>query len=272
MKKQIKVLLTLFIMGIGVVKAEKGENTGALVDIETTMGPIQIKLYDDTPAHRDNFIKLAEEGYYNGMLFHRVIKDFMVQTGDPESIDADSTKMLGSGGPGYQIEAEIVYPRHYHKYGALAAARTSDNVNPERKSSGSQFYIVTGNKFSEQQLEGLAYRQTMNKRQDYFNNLVRKNESKIKELQSAGNKVALDALRDELIKETESNVPEEPLSEEMRQDYTTIGGTPHLDGQYTVFGEVTKGMETVEKIQNSPTGRADRPKDDIKILSVKVEK
>ena len=120
---------------------------GPVVDIKTSVGDIKVKLYDDTPRHRDNFLKLVKDGYYNGVLFHRVIKDFMVQTGDPGSVNADSTAMLGIGGPDYQIDAEILYPKHYHKYGALAAARTGDDMNPERKSSGSQFYIVTGRKY-----------------------------------------------------------------------------------------------------------------------------
>lgn len=279
MKKRILTLIGIVALAFCGVKAQDNnvmnkENevpAGPVVDIVTNLGTIQVKLYDDTPKHRDNFLKLAREGFYDGVLFHRVIKDFMVQTGDPQSVGADSTQMLGSGGPGYQIDAEILYPKHYHKYGALAAARTGDAINPERKSSGSQFYIVTGNKYTEQQLEGMGDRQTMNRRQEYFNNLCRQNEQKIRDLQNANDKQALEDLRQQLIKETEEHVKVEPLPEQLRQDYTTIGGTPHLDGQYTVFGEVLKGMDVVEKIQNAATGRADRPKEDIKILSTKVE-
>ncbi len=272
MKKIVITLIAFITMALNVAQAQKEIPEGPVVEIKTTLGDILVKLYDDTPKHRDNFLKLVNDKFYDGVLFHRVIKDFMVQTGDPESVNADSTKMLGSGNPGYTIDAEILYPKYYHKYGALAAARTGDNVNPERRSSGSQFYIVTGNKFTGQQLDAIAQRQTMNKRQAYFNDLCLKNEAKIRDLQKAGDRVALDAYRDELIKETEANVKEEPLPEEMRQDYTTIGGTPHLDGQYTVFGEVLKGMDTVEKIQNAETGRADRPKQDIKIISAKIIK
>ncbi len=272
MKKIVITLMSILAMAVNGAKAQDTIPAGPVVDIETNLGTIKVKLYDDTPKHRDNFLKLVNDGYYNGVLFHRVIKDFMVQTGDPNSVDADSTTMLGSGGPGYQIDAEILYPKHYHKYGALAAARTGDAVNPERKSSGSQFYIVTGNKYTDQQLEGMGDRQTMAKRQEYFNNLCRQNEQKIRDLQAANNKEALEDLRQQLIKETEEHVKGEPLPEKMRQDYTTIGGTPHLDGQYTVFGEVLDGMDVVEKIQNAETGRADRPKTDIKILSTKVEK
>lgn len=246
--------------------------SGPVVDIKTTAGDIKVKLYDDTPKHRDNFLKLVNEGYYNGVLFHRVIKDFMVQTGDPESVKADSTAMLGSGGPGYQIDAEIKYPAHYHKYGALAAARSGDNVNPERKSSGSQFYIVTGRKYTDAQLDNMAERNVGERRQAYFRNLCKEYDSQIRSLMEAKNDTALEELRQELIKKTEEAVPVEPMPEQMREDYKNLGGTPHLDGTYTVFGEVLSGMDTVEKIQNAETGRADRPKEDIRILSMSIEK
>lgn len=246
--------------------------SGPVVDIKTTAGDIKVKLYDDTPKHRDNFLKLVNEGYYNGVLFHRVIKDFMVQTGDPESVKADSIAMLGSGGPGYQIDAEIKYPAHYHKYGALAAARSGDNVNPERKSSGSQFYIVTGRKYTDAQLDNMAERNVGERRQAYFRNLCKEYDSQIRSLMEAKNDTALEELRQELIKKTEEAVPVEPMPEQMREDYKNLGGTPHLDGTYTVFGEVLSGMDTVEKIQNAETGRADRPKEDIRILSMSIEK
>lgn len=243
---------------------------GPVVDIRTTMGDIKVKLYDDTPLHRDNFLKLAKEGFYDGVLFHRVIKDFMIQTGDPKSKDADSTAMLGAGDPGYTIEAEFRYPTHYHKYGALAAARTGDQFNPERRSSGSQFYIVTGKKYQARQLEQMFAQQLNEQRQDYFRKLVTENREKIESLQKADDKEALEALRQELIKQTEENVKAD-IPENIVKDYETVGGTPFLDGQYTVFGEVIEGMDTVEKIQNVETGSADRPKEDVKVISITVE-
>lgn len=245
--------------------------SGRIVDIETTAGPIKILLYDATPKHRDNFIRLASEGYYDGVLFHRVIKDFMVQTGDPESKNAEPGKMLGSGDPGYTIEAEIDYPRFFHKYGALAAARTGDQVNPERRSSGSQFYIVTGNKYTPRQMEAMAQRMADQERQTYFRGLQKKHAEEIKALYAAHDSTGLENLRQRMIAETEATVKPQPLPEAVTEAYTTIGGTPHLDGQYTVFGEVLEGMETVEKIQNAPTDRGDRPTEDIRVIKVTVE-
>lgn len=243
---------------------------GPVVDIETSMGPIKVKLYDDTPIHRDNFLKLAKEGFYDGVLFHRVIKDFMVQTGDPASKTADSTTMLGAGDPGYTLQAEIDYPKHYHKYGALAAARTGDQFNPERRSSGSQFYIVTGKKYSKGQIESMARESIMKEQQDYFRSLVNKHKDEIEALRSSGDSEALEALRQRLIKETEETVKAE-VPENIMSDYLEKGGTPFLDNQYTVFGEVLEGMDTVEKIQNVVTGGADRPLEDVKVIKVTVE-
>ncbi len=270
--KKIILSLIFLIMAINAGAAQNDSlPSGPVVDIRTSLGDIKVKLYDDTPIHRDNFLKNVREGLYNGVLFHRVIKDFMVQTGDPDSRGADSTKMLGAGDPGYTLEAEINYPKHYHKYGALAAARTGDQVNPERRSSGSQFYIVTGKKFSEAQLEQMRQRHLMDERQRYFNSLAMQHRSEIEALQTAGDKEALETLRQKLIEQTEAAVQDCPLPEQMVADYTTIGGTPHLDGEYTVFGEVLSGMDTVEKIQNVATGRADRPVEDVKVLSMEVE-
>lgn len=244
---------------------------GPTLDVATTAGNIKIRLYDDTPLHRDNFLKLAKEGYYDGVLFHRVINDFMVQTGDPESKEAPAGKMLGSGGPGYTIPAEIVYPKHYHKYGALAAARTGDEMNPERKSSGSQFYIVTGKKYLPQQISRMEEMSVQKQLQSYFMELQRQNMDTIRQLRHAKDSVGLENLRQELIKETEANVKPVTMTEAQVRDYTTIGGTPHLDGQYTVFGEVLEGMDVVEKIQKAETDGRDRPLEDIRIISIKVE-
>lgn len=244
----------------------------AIVEIKTSMGDIKVLLYNDTPLHKANFLKLVEEGYYDGLLFHRVIKDFMVQAGDPTSRDAAPDAQLGSGDPSYTIEAEINYPRHYHKYGALAAARTGDQVNPEHRSSGSQFYIVTGRKQTADQLQMMQQRMAQNDMQQYFRNLCIQHSAEIDSLQKAENREGLEELRQKLIKETEENVPMPVLAENIVEDYVNIGGAPHLDNQYTVFGEVIEGMDTIEKIQNAATGKADRPVEDIRILSAKIIK
>jgi peptidylprolyl isomerase/peptidyl-prolyl cis-trans isomerase B (cyclophilin B) len=245
-----------------------------VVDIQTTMGDIKVLLFGDTPKHRDNFVKLVNEGYYNGTLFHRVINDFMVQAGDPDSKGAPAGKMLGSGGPGYTIDAEFVYPKHFHKKGVLAAARQGDNVNPERKSSGSQFYIVTGKVFTEAQLAQMEKQLIMAQKQDIFNRLASERRDSIMQLRRNKDQAGLQALQEELIAITEQESAKNPakLTDEQRKAYSTVGGTPHLDGQYTVFGEVIEGMDVVEKIQKTPTGANDRPVEDVKIIKMTVEK
>lgn len=242
---------------------------GPVVEISTTEGPIKVKLYDDTPEHRDNFLKHIGDGYYDGVLFHRVIKDFMVQTGDPKSIGAPAGEMLGAGDPGYTLPAEIVYPKHYHKYGALAAARTGDQFNPERRSSGSQFYIVTGKKFNRRQAEQMVERALDAPRQEEFYRLQMANKDTIMSLRRSGDKEGLEALRLDFVRQLDSIMPRAELPSQMIEDYVTIGGAPHLDGQYTVFGEVLDGMEVVEKIQHAATDSNDRPLEDIKILGVR---
>ena len=254
--------------------AKKKTEKMTKVKLETSLGNIIVELYNETPQHRDNFIKLVKSGYYDGVLFHRVIKDFMIQTGDGNSKNAGPETTLGDGDPGYTIEAEFVYPKYFHKRGALAAARTGDQVNPERRSSGSQFYIVTGKIFSSDELKMMTQRLTEMKKQDIFRRLVMENQAKIQELQAAQNNDELMALQNELIQQTEEEAAKEPFSmtDEQIDAYTSIGGTPHLDGQYTVFGEVIEGMDVVDKIQNVTTGRMDRPVEDVKIIKAKIVK
>ena len=249
-------------------------NGDAVVDIVTSLGNIKVRLFGDTPRHRDNFLKLAEQGFYDGVLFHRVINDFMVQSGDPDSKKAAKGKMLGEGDPGYTIEAEIVYPRHFHRKGVLAAARTSDDVNPERRSSGSQFYIVTGKVFNDSTLRQMEHRMLQQRQQDVFRRLQDENRDTIMSLRRARDHEGLEALRQQLIERTESEVAQNPpvIPDEVREAYRTVGGTPHLDGAYTVFGEVLEGMDVVDAIQKVKTDRADRPLEDVKIISMKVEK
>ncbi len=243
---------------------------GPVVELNTTLGPVKIKLYDDTPLHRDNFLKLVGENYYDGVLFHRVIKDFMVQAGDPKSKDAPAGAMLGAGDPGYTIEAEIKYPQHYHKYGALAAARTGDQVNPEKRSSGSQFYIVTGRKYSRPQVESMVRHALEGPRMAEFNRLQTEHRDEIIALRRAHDQAGLDSLRDRLVEELNLRIPEPEVPAAMVEEYVRNGGTPSLDGEYTVFGEVLEGMDIIERLQNVATDSNDRPLEDVKILGVKV--
>lgn len=249
-------------------------NSGTLVDIKTSLGDIRVLLYDGTPKHRDNFIKLVNEGFYEGTLFHRVINKFMIQAGDPDSKGAPAGKALGSGGPGYQIDAEIIYPTYYHKRGALAAARQGDQVNPQRKSSGSQFYIVTGDVVPAAQLSQLEAHVANKQMQTIFNGLVQARMAEIQRMQAAGDQAGLQALQNELVALTEAEYAKNPvaITEEMRNAYTTVGGTPHLDNDYTVFGEVVSGMDVVAKIENVKTGAMDRPVEDVKIISMTIVK
>ncbi len=183
------------------------------VKINTTEGEIIVRLYDETPKHRDNFIKLAKEGYYDGTLFHRVIKDFMIQGGDPNSKDAPAGKMLGTGGPDYTVPAEFVYPQLFHKRGALSAARQGDEVNPKRESSGSQFYIVWGKTYKPQELRQMERQMGMQQEQTVFNNLVAENRAKIMDLRRNRDQAGLQELQDELIAQTKAICAEKPKSE-----------------------------------------------------------
>ena len=194
-----------------------------MIEMVTSQGKITLRLYDETPLHRDNFLKLVENHTYDGLLFHRVIKNFMVQAGDPKSRDAKPGQPLGDGTLGYTVPAEF-RPALMHKRGALCAARQGDQVNPKKASSATQFYIVQGQVWDDKTLDMMEQR--------------------------FGKK----------------------FTAEQRKVYTTLGGNPHLDGDYTVFGEVVDGMEVVNKISDLPCDRMDRPVEDVKIISVKVIK
>ena len=242
------------------------------VKIETTMGDIVVELYNETPKHRDNFIKLAKEGMYDSTLFHRVIRQFMIQAGDPESKTANDTAMLGGGDVGYTIPAEFV-PKYFHKKGALAAARMGDDVNPNRESSGCQFYIVTGRKFREAQLLDMAGQKNNARVDEIFNELARKHMKEIYKLRKAGDNEALLELQDSLEAQAYAQYKEEEpfmFTPGQLAAYSTIGGAPHLDGAYTVFGQVVSGIETVEKIEGTKTGKADRPVENVRILKMSV--
>lgn len=197
------------------------------VELTTTKGVIVLRLYDETPLHRDNFLRLVKAQYYDSVLFHRVIKNFMIQAGDPQSKQAAAGVALGNGGPDYTVPAEFV-PVLFHRKGVLAAAREGDAVNPQKASSGSQFYIVQGRTFSDAGLDS------------------------VETFRLKGRKI--------------------PAAQ--REVYKTIGGTPHLDQSYTVFGEVVRGLDVVDSIAATPTSRqpADRPIEDVRILKTSLVK
>ena len=232
----------------------------AKIEIQTPKGNIVVRLYDETPHHRDNMIKLAKEGYFNGTLFHRVIQDFMVQGGDPDSRNAPKGKMLGSGGPGYTIPAEIKTGL-FHKRGALCAARLGDEVNPAKDSSGSQFYIVWGKVYKSGQLKQVEKQMMQNQMATAFNDLVGYHKKEIMDMRRNRDREGLQNLQERLMEDAKANM--HGFSEEQTEIYTTIGGTPFLDGEYTVFGEVEEGIDIVEKIISAETDRNDRPLEDL---------
>ena len=244
-----------------------------LVKLETTMGNITVALYNETPKHRDNFIKLVKEGVYDSTLFHRVIKQFMIQAGDPDSKNASDTAMLGSGDVGYTIPAEF-NPKFFHKKGVLAAARQGDDVNPEKASSGCQFYIVTGRKFTEPQLLGMENKINEQHEEALFDSLARQHMKEIYKMRKAGDNAGLLELQDTLEAQARELADKEEkfrFTPEQIKAYSTVGGAPHLDGSYTVFGEVTEVMEVVENIEIAKTNRADRPVENIRILKASIQ-
>ena len=235
------------------------------------MGNITVRLYDETPLHRDNFLKLAAEEFFNGTLFHRVIKDFMIQGGDPNSKGAPAGMNLGSGGPGYTIPAEI-QPTLFHKRGALSAARLGDEVNPTKESSGSQFYIVWGKVYKAPELKQLEHQMKMQQEQNIFNALAMEHREEIMNLRRNRDRDGLMELQDKLAKmamDKSKQLCAPAFTPEQVEAYTTLGGTPFLDGGYTVFGEVEEGLDVVEAIQNVETSAGDRPKTDV-VMNVAV--
>ncbi|MDY0905269.1 peptidylprolyl isomerase [Pedobacter sp. CFBP9032] len=209
--------LLLFVLFFSSLSVFAAKPKNQYVRVKTEYGECIIKLYNETPLHRDNFLKLAKKGYYNGTLFHRVIKTFMIQGGDPDSRNAKPDSLLGEGGPKYTIPAEF-RDSLFHKKGVLAAAREGDLVNPAKASSGSQFYLVQGKIFTDEQLNTLEEKRLKFK-----------------------------------------------IPEWQRQVYKTIGGVPHLDRNYTVYGEIVVGLELVDKIAAMETDKNDRPKQDVKM-------
>lgn len=279
--KNIKtaIISGLFLISLtSASKLEPGEQQ-TKVRIHTTKGDIVVKLYNETPKTRDNFIKLVHDKFYDSTLFHRVIQGFMIQGGDPQSKKAAPGVMLGNGDVGYTIPAEI-RPDLFHKKGALACARMGDDVNPTKASSGCQFYIVQGKVFTDAELTQMEDRVNFGLKQQIFTTIINKPENaelkqKFIRYQNQNNIDSLRALASTIEPQIDSiyaKTPKFAYTAEQRKTYTTIGGTPHLDGQYTVFGEVVEGLNIVDSIAAVKTGPGDRPVQDVRILSMEIVK
>lgn len=271
MKKILNILFSLLFFSPSLF-AKKVE----VVQISTSMGDVYVWLYKDTPIHRKNFLKLAKKGFFDQTTFHRVIKNFMIQGGDPYSRMADKKDSIGEGGPGYELKAEI---RHMHKRGVLAAARNGDEVNPEQKSSGSQFYIVQGRTYTDEQLNQAEDRINSWWKNNIFCRILYypKNKTEKQEYLTAmthGQKdvmMKIHAKFQAQVDSTWKTMTPFKFTPEQREIYKTTGGAAHLDGNYTAFGEVLKGMDVVDKIAAAKTGPMDRPVQDIP-MTVKVLK
>jgi len=269
---KMKKLNYLFLVIVISISSSCAQKTDHVVTIKTKFGDMVAILYDQTPKHKQNFIKLAKEHYYDSLLFHRVIEGFMIQGGDPKSKNSPKGERLGDGGPSYTIEAEI-NPAFFHEKGALSAARLSDEVNPSKASSGSQFYVVQGKKFTEMELKtdprkfSAALQQFFQKPENkiYLDSIQYFYKSNDRE----GYDRFLLSLKPVVEQQMGIKVDRE-IPAPMLQAYTTVGGAPHLDGEYTVFGKVIKGLEVIDKIAAQARDASERPIEDI-AMTVTVE-
>jgi peptidylprolyl isomerase len=245
-----------------------GGSENSIVSIKTTLGDIKIRLYDETPLHRDNFIRLINSSFYDGISFHRVIKNFMIQTGDPVT-KSGSSRNIPDSMKTYTIPAEFNI-HYFHKKGALAAARQGNDVNPEMRSSGTQFYIVQGVKLSDEELNQAEQRINSNIKQGRFTSLMKQTTDSVR----LSGKLITDAEIQDIASvkmfQYLTTYKEYKISEEQRNVYKTSGGTPRLDGTYTVFGEVIEGLDIIDKIAGVQTDSNDKPINDIKILKIKI--
>jgi len=247
-----------------------GVNENTILSIKTSSGDIKIKLYDATPIHRDNFIKLVNSGFYDGVSFHRIIKGFMIQTGDPLTKSGSQNGMPDSLKT-YTIPAEI-NTLYFHKKGALAAARQGNDVNPHMRSSGTQFYIVQGVKYTDDELNQAEQRINSNIKQALFNRMLKDAADSISLAGKTLNDGEIQEIASVKMFEYLTTNPGYKLTEEQRNVYKTIGGTPRLDGTYTVFGEVLEGLDVVDRISSVQTDINDKPLNDIKIIKIKIVK
>lgn len=237
----------------------------SFVIIETDFGEMKVKLYDETPKHKENFLKLISKKFYDSLLFHKVIQGYIIQSGDPNSKNAEADEILGSGGTKYNLQAEI-NEKICSKTGVLIAAREQDEINPEKKSSGSQFFIVIGRKFTNEELDNYENQMNITLKNRTLSNYIRKNpelRKKIGILQAEEKFNEMDTLIAEIKKNI--NIPKFKIPDEHKQNYKEIGGIPNFTGEYTIFGEVIEGLHVINTISNQETGQAYRPVKDIRM-------
>lgn len=267
MKKLLALVLLAFIgVGMSCSRAEKG-GSNSMVLIKTEFGNMKLKLYNETPEHKKNFLKLVDEGFYDELLFHRVINKFMIQGGDPDSKNARPGVRLGGGSPGYTVPAEFV-PKYFHKKGALAAARKGGSSNPEKRSSGSQFYIVQGFVHTAGKLDTMEMVMNNRAKNDLMKKKLKAATQELNQFRSSNDQAGFNARVAEIREEVDSiwtTMDKVSFSPEQREAYTTIGGYPSLDGEYTVFGEVVEGLEVLDKIAAAEVDKFNRPKADVKM-------
>jgi peptidylprolyl isomerase/peptidyl-prolyl cis-trans isomerase B (cyclophilin B) len=247
----------------------KEKNTEQRVELSTPYGNIKVRLYNETPLHRDNFVRLVESGFYDGILFHRVINGFMIQAGDPASKNAATGAILGEESFGEEIPAEVL-PQYIHRKGVLAAAREPDEVNPERKSSGSHFYLVQGEVYTPEALNERVEQIKESRKTGIYRQLKSAVREDFSRMEASWDLAAMEALTQKLTETCDSLFVgwQLVLTEEQISAYTTVGGIPHLDGLYTVFGEITEGLEVLDRIAAVKTDENDRP---LKNLPIKAK-
>lgn len=266
--RTLLIVLTCFVVFVSC-----GKQNDNMVEISTPYGTMRAVLYDDTPIHKKNFLRLVEAGEYDSLLFHRVIRGFMIQGGDPNSRHADRDTKLGVSEIGEPIPSEIVYPKYFHKRGALAAARKPDSVNPEKMSSGSQFYIVQGAVYDSVALDNVELEFNNVMRRDVFYEVQPYYQDSLIYYQEHGMAIELSELQLRIMAKVQELAEQKGLlkfTPEVREVYQTVGGTPQLDGKYTVFGEVVDGFEVLDSIAETMTERpSDRPIEDI-WMTIKV--
>ena len=269
MKKTFKLLLLLIILTLLIQSCNSpaSNNNDVHVQIKTNLGDIKVRLYDETPIHRDNFVKLVNSRFYDGVTFHRVIQNFMIQAGNP--VAKSNVNTFPDSLNTYTIPAEF-NPALFHKKGALAAARQGNEINPYMRSSGTQFYIVQGEKLTEQELNAVEQRVNSQVRQAELRIMIKETADSVKAAGSLLSDTEIQKIASYKMFHYLTSTPAFKLTPEQRDTYMTIGGTPFLDGTYTVFGEVTEGLENVDRIAAQTTDAFDKPVNDVVILKISI--